>query len=228
MPLPPPFGGGWLLFQAQSLREEELKGMLLFARELSSFLENRALTSRLAFWARTDGLTGLDNRRCFLEKLDSEMVRVKRYAHSQASVLMADIDFFKRVNDTHGHAAGDAALLHVAKLLRGAVRQSDTVGRLGGEEFAVLLPETSMGNAEQFAQRVCAMLRETPVQVGEIVIPLTISIGVTTIAEVDQGPEQILNRADLALYEAKRRGRDRVVSNHDAVQPSSNTADFSI
>ena len=178
--------------------------------------------------ATTDGLTGLDNRRCFLEKLDSEMVRVKRYAHSQASVLMADIDFFKRVNDTHGHAAGDAALLHVAKLLRGAVRQSDTVGRLGGEEFAVLLPETSMGNAEQFAQRVCAMLRETPVQVGEIVIPLTISIGVTTIAEVDQGPEQILNRADLALYEAKRRGRDRVVSNHDAVQPSSNTADFSI
>lgn len=178
--------------------------------------------------ATTDALTGLNNRRSFLEKLEREISRVKRYPETCSSVLMMDIDFFKKINDTHGHAAGDAVLKHVANILQQLIRECDTVGRLGGEEFGVLLPETNLGNAEQSAQRLCAELRKAPVIVGEHRISVTMSIGVAMIFVTDPNPDDVLHRADVALYEAKHLGRDRVVVNHQGVPFSDSVEDFVI
>ncbi|HZX32539.1 MAG TPA: diguanylate cyclase [Rhodocyclaceae bacterium] len=183
--------------------------------DISARKEMEAMLKNLA---TTDALTGLNNRRSFLENLEEEIARVRRYPQSSAAVLMADIDFFKKINDTYGHAAGDAALKHFAALLRNTARETDAVGRLGGEEFAVLLPETSVANAERFAQRLCALLREAPVMAGEHSISMTVSIGISMANGNDTGGEQVLHRADIALYEAKHNGRDQVVVNsHDLI-----------
>lgn len=162
--------------------------------------------------ATTDALTGLGNRRWFLQRLEDELARVKRYPDVCASLLMADIDFFKKVNDTYGHATGDAALRHFAKLLTAVARESDIAGRLGGEEFGVFLPETTIEDAKVLAGRVCAALRETPLVSGERTIRMTVSIGVAALAPSDSIAEQALNRADAALYQAKNGGRDQAVA----------------
>ena len=122
---------------------------------------------------------------------------------------MADLDHFKRINDTYGHAVGDIALKQFSDLLGKTARETDVLGRLGGEEFAVLLPETGAESAEFFANRLCVMLRSAPVQLGAQSIAMTVSIGVTMISPIDGGPEQVLQRADEALYQAKELGRDR-------------------
>lgn len=166
--------------------------------------------------ATTDALTGLSNRRQFLERLESEMARVKRYPESHSSVLMADLDFFKRINDTWGHGVGDAALKHFANVLRSTARQSDFAGRLGGEEFAVLLTETNLNDAEQYAQRLCKAIREAPLVIGDQSISITVSIGVTELCAGDATTEYALNRADEGLYEAKNRGRNQAVSKMEA------------
>lgn len=203
----------WILDRGMVIARDNDGNPLRMVGTHTDISARKQMEEMLKRLATTDALTGLSNRRCFLERLDSEIARMKRYSQSSASVLMADIDFFKKINDTHGHGAGDAALKHFAKLLGEAVRESDTVGRLGGEEFAVLLPETSLGNAEQFAQRLCALLRASPVTIGAQTIPMTVSIGVSVVSPTDLGPEQVLHRADVALYEAKHQGRDRVVAN---------------
>lgn len=167
--------------------------------------------------ATTDALTGICNRRSFMEKLENELARIKRYPDICASVLMADIDFFKKINDTYGHATGDAALKHFAKLLTGLVRESDLVGRLGGEEFAVFLPETAIEDAGLLARRLCAALRESPLAAGEHTIRMTVSIGVATFEVGDTSAEQALHRADTALYQAKNGGRDQVVAHGEIV-----------
>lgn len=162
--------------------------------------------------ATTDSLTGLSNRRHFMEELEKEMARIQRYPGSEATVLVADLDFFKKINDTYGHATGDAALKHFANLLGSKTRKSDFVGRLGGEEFAVLLTETNLGQAQHFAQGLCTALRETPLKIGDQVIPMTVSIGVARLEVEDANGERALERADIALYEAKNSGRDRAVA----------------
>lgn len=178
--------------------------------------------------ATTDALTGLDNRRSFLEKLEREVVRVKRYPETLSSVLMLDIDFFKRVNDTYGHAAGDAVLKHVAHILQEGLRETDTVGRVGGEEFSMLLPETGWVNAEQSAQRLCAQLRNRPVVFDGHTICVTMSIGLSMIAVSDANADHVLHRADVALYSAKNAGRDRVVVNCQEAHASGPFDDFVI
>lgn len=165
--------------------------------------------SELHRLASTDALTNLRNRRSFFSEAEGEFDRFRRYGEPTA-VLMLDLDHFKEVNDTFGHAAGDQALRHVANLLRQALRSTDTAGRIGGEEFAVLLPSTAIDAARQIAERIRKTLSERPVLLGDHQVSCTISVGATQFAASDETFDGALLRADKALYQAKLDGRDRV------------------
>lgn len=156
--------------------------------------------------ARHDALTGLHNRRAFDEHLHDEFLRMKRTGRPY-SVLLLDIDRFKRVNDTYGHEIGDAVLRHVAAVVKGVARSTDFVARLGGEEFIVVLPETDVG-AAKVAEKMRAAVAESEIP---IVGKLTISIGVACAHTDHANSDMAVNAADAALYQAKAGGRDRVV-----------------
>jgi len=172
--------------------------------------EQKRLEADLREMAATDMLTGLSNRRHFLGQLEQEKARVSRAEEKSAAVLMIDIDNFKVVNDTFGHAAGDHVLRHLSTLMREDLRKIDTLGRLGGEEFAVILPGADSAAAEIFAERLRKQVAETPAVLDKWTIPLTISIGVTEIKPGDVSADEALTRADRALYRAKECGRNRV------------------
>jgi diguanylate cyclase (GGDEF)-like protein/PAS domain S-box-containing protein len=172
--------------------------------------EMKRLEHELREMAATDTLTGLPNRRHFLSQLDQETARVSRANDHCAAVLMIDIDFFKQVNDSFGHSTGDSALRHLAGLMRQELRKIDTLGRLGGEEFGIILPNADLPAAEIFAERLRKVVAESPVQYLGHAIPLTISIGVTEIKVDDSSADDTLMRADRALYRAKELGRNRV------------------
>ncbi|MBK8750758.1 MAG: diguanylate cyclase [Candidatus Competibacteraceae bacterium] len=171
--------------------------------------ERKALERELRRLATTDSLTELSNRRHFLAQMTQELVRFKRYARPVA-LLMFDLDHFKRVNDQHGHAAGDDVLRHFSAVARQMLRQVDLLGRLGGEEFAALLPGTDFDGAQQLAERLRRRVAESPVTTAGGVIRVTVSIGVTLFAMTDSAADAILGRADRALYRAKSQGRNRV------------------
>lgn len=166
------------------------------------------LVSRLHHLSHRDTLTGLLNRRALYPLLLREAGRLRRCGDGYA-LLMVDIDHFKRVNDNHGHATGDAALVSVAQILRGVGRELDQVARLGGEEFCLLLPCTDRDGALRLGQRV----REAVAQAGwhGLAHPLTVSVGVAAALDADEAPDAVMARADAALYQAKAQGRDRVV-----------------
>jgi diguanylate cyclase (GGDEF)-like protein len=166
-----------------------------------------ARTRRLA---STDGLTGVYNHRTFQERLSQEIARADRYGRP-LSVLMIDVDHFKVYNDTYGHPQGDIVLQDLARLLQEMSRTSDTVARWGGEEFAIILPETDSVGAQKIGQRLCEQVERYPFP-GQDLMPggtLTISIGVATYASASS-KEAFLQAADTALYTAKREGRNRV------------------
>jgi diguanylate cyclase (GGDEF)-like protein len=172
--------------------------------------ERKRLESELRELASTDALTGLPNRRQFMQRLEDELERVRRQTTREACVLMLDLDHFKRVNDEYGHAAGDALLRHFANLLRQALRSTDTAGRVGGEEFAVILPGSDLAAAQIFAQRVCDHLAAQALSLGTTQVEATVSIGIAAITADDLSPDAVLTRADKALYQAKTEGRNRV------------------
>ncbi len=161
--------------------------------------------------ADTDGLTGLANRRCFMKTMVKEIGRRHRF-QSDLSVAMIDIDLFKNVNDTFGHAAGDQVLCSLAKLLVHEFRVFDGIGRLGGEEFAVLFPHTRADEAATACERLLATLRSEEVVTDQGAIRYSVSVGVTQMTDVDSTGASILNRADELLYKAKAAGRNRVVT----------------
>ena len=167
-----------------------------------------------------DPLTGLFNRRSLFEHAAREQARCERYG-TPLSLLMLDIDAFKAVNDTHGHAAGDAVICETAARIAGGLRDVDTAFRLGGEEFLVLLPSTALEAAVAVAERLRTAVSDTPVAAtGERV---TASFGVTELVRGQEGWEAAMRRADAALYRAKDEGRDRV-SALPAATPSPATA----
>jgi diguanylate cyclase (GGDEF)-like protein/PAS domain S-box-containing protein len=168
---------------------------------------NRAMDS-LHRLATVDTLTGLNNRSRFLDQGEAEITRARRLGRSVA-VLMLDVDHFKRINDTHGHGAGDVALKIVAAIIARELRAIDICGRLGGEEFAVMLPETDGQGAMQAAERLRQAVAQEKVRVAEgIELGITVSIGATILAPQDANIDHLLARADGALYEAKRSGRN--------------------
>jgi diguanylate cyclase (GGDEF)-like protein/PAS domain S-box-containing protein len=174
--------------------------------------QRKAMEAELQRLATTDPLTGVANRRRFLQEMDLELARHKRF-HKPAAFLLLDLDHFKHVNDTYGHATGDLALKHLAELARVRLRRLDLFGRLGGEEFGILLPGTGEEGAMALAENFRQQLAHTPVQSDMGPITLTVSIGLTTFDPDDAAPDGILARADAALYGAKEGGRNRVVAN---------------
>jgi two-component system cell cycle response regulator len=163
--------------------------------------------------ALTDSLTGLYNRRYFTAHLEGLMVRINDGSQS-AAVLMVDVDWFKKVNDTYGHAAGDAVLREIAARMGRNVRGFDLVARHGGEEFVVVMPETTLPIATMVAERLRAAVADKPIALGDAgrEISVSISIGIATTRERGDTAAALLERADEALYEAKGRGRNRVVN----------------
>ena len=183
----------------------------LYTAVVRDISERRRAEAELRRMATTDPLTGLWNRRRFLELAEGELSRLRRYGRP-VSVLMLDIDHFKAINDTHGHAAGDEALCRLAEWCQGELRETDHLGRLGGEEFAIVLPETGLAEAVEVAERLRLRLSGLPMRMGDADLRMTVSIGVADCREGDGSIDRALGRADRALYAAKGRGRNRVVA----------------
>jgi len=172
--------------------------------------ERKQLEDQLRQQAATDELTGLWNRRHFMQAGRQEIERARRYGQSLA-LLMIDADHFKRVNDQHGHAVGDATLKRLAQIIRETVREVDIPGRLGGEEFAVLLPNTDLDNAGAFAERLRQTIEQHAPEPSERIPPITVSIGVTAYHSTLSSFDELLRIADDALYRAKEQGRNCVI-----------------
>lgn len=181
-------------------------GFLCVARDIT---DRKLMEQELERLATTDTLTGVANRRRFIEQTEAELSRCHRFG-TPAALLMLDIDHFKLVNDQWGHAAGDAVLCHLARLAGERLRVSDLFGRLGGEEFGILLPGTDLTGAREFAEQFCQFVHghSASTEAGEIVFSL--SIGVTLCRAEDDSSDRMFARADAALYRAKAGGRNRV------------------
>ncbi|AWK86068.1 GGDEF domain-containing protein [Azospirillum thermophilum] len=173
---------------------------------------------RLQVLAITDPLTGLFNRRHFMELAESELNRSRRYG-GQVSLLSVDIDHFKHINDAFGHAIGDRALKAFADGCRSMLRTNDIFGRIGGEEFAILLPETGADAARAAAERLRETIAGLRVPAGRRTIHFTISAGVSSCRDGDRTLDALLSSADKALYRAKHGGRNRVVVAADTPAP---------
>lgn len=188
---------------------EGLEYNCAFVRDIS---QRKAMQAELERQARTDYLTGIANRRYFLEQGEAELARADRYGNP-LSVLMLDIDHFKAVNDGYGHAVGDQVLQKMSGILVAMLREIDISGRLGGEEFAVLLPETNHGKAIEAAERLRAAVADSHIllESGQV-LRFTVSIGVATLMDKNTNIGNLLNLADKALYHAKHSGRNKVRS----------------
>ncbi|TXK39069.1 GGDEF domain-containing protein [Nonomuraea sp. C10] len=183
--------------------------LLLLALPPVVLLQRSLLHAQLQAAARTDAKTGLLNAAAWQREADTEIVRARRTGETLA-LLIIDIDHFKRVNDAHGHLAGDLVLVNVADVLRGQLRDYDLVGRFGGEEFVVLLPGADLHEARRVAERLRARIGRMSVPADEAVISVTVSAGVALMSEHGDDLIELLAAADLALYRAKELGRNRV------------------
>ncbi|MBI5822954.1 MAG: diguanylate cyclase [Chloroflexi bacterium] len=184
--------------------------IMAFASQAAVAMENAQLFERAKRLSLTDPLTELFNMRYFLDFANLEFERVRRYART-LSVAMVDIDHFKNINDTHGHSIGDLVLREVADRIKRSVRAVDVVARYGGEEFVVLMPETGLEEACQVAERVRQIAADSPIEIKDIAISLTLSLGVAEINKTDSLNE-LIKHADRALYKAKDNGRNRMES----------------
>jgi len=180
--------------RALEIREIEVKSILVQAHEL----------------ANIDSLTFLPNRRKIIVELQEEVIRSNRYGTS-LSISILDIDHFKKVNDTYGHTTGDEALRSVAARLREHIRHPDTIGRYGGEEFLIVLPNSKAGAAAKQATRLCEEIRNTQIDANNNLLSVTVSIGIAQFRAGQENWEGFLHRADEALYQAKNNGRNQWV-----------------
>ncbi len=180
-----------------------------FANQAAIAIENARLFQQVQQYAITDGLTGFYNRRYFYELAEIEMRRSRRYG-SELSLILIDIDLFKSVNDRLGHTAGDQVLIHLSHCIRSQTRASDSIGRYGGEEFVILLPETNSKNAVEVAERLRRSAEECVTMIDHSAVKITISLGVAEMDEDCHNIDDLFYRADRALYLAKQSGRNRV------------------
>lgn len=194
-------------------RHGKITGLFGVARDVT---DNTLLTTELKRQARTDYLTGVNNRRHFMVLAQRELDRSMRY-HTPLSLLMMDIDHFKLVNDNYGHEVGDAVLIKLAEVCQQTLRGIDSMGRIGGEEFAILLPETDIEQALEVAERVRMALAHTRLDQPNSRDPLrfTVSLGIATLAPNIATIDVLLSLADHALYQAKNTGRNKVCVQHN-------------
>lgn len=213
----------WLSANAQPLlRPGDAKAYAVVA-SFSDITEQKLLERELQQQARTDALTGVANRRHFMEEAEQALAVSRRYGHA-LSLLMIDIDRFKLVNDTYGHHVGDLTLQMLAAVCRRELRDVDLFGRIGGEEFAVMLPETGAQRALRVAERLRTALAGAVVRIDDrLSIRFTVSIGVATLNARDPSMDTFLQRADQALYEAKQSGRDTVRTAKAVLAPAAHS-----
>ncbi|ROO30507.1 diguanylate cyclase [Salinisphaera orenii MK-B5] len=216
------FGGDAIVQAPGSIANIAMATATVFA--LSHFYEasREQAERRLSEMAMTDSLTGLPNR-AYLEQLFEDEKQWHMTAGTPLSLLMVDLDFFKQVNDRHGHDAGDAALRAIAGVMRDNLREHDTVGRLGGEEFAILLSDTDVHQGLMVAEGLRRAIASHGCHHQAHMLRLTASLGVATLSLPDETFADLLCRADRCLYRAKHAGRNRVVADTTTAAPSETT-----
>jgi diguanylate cyclase len=190
----------WLLNEERAARK----------RLESEITLRQSLEQELRHMATTDELTEISNRRHFYVRAEAELSRARRYGRN-LTVLQFDLDHFKSLNDTYGHPFGDQVLKSVVTAVAGLLRASDMFGRVGGEEFAIALPETEAAFAPEIAERIRQTIEQTDIRFEDIQVPVTASIGVALLGDDDKDIEALIQRADQALYKAKSDGRNKVV-----------------
>jgi diguanylate cyclase (GGDEF)-like protein len=202
--------------QFHSLPKNDMHMVDDLANRVAAVIAHAELFSQVERQAITDPMTGLFNRRYFQDQLTKEIDRYQRFGHP-FSFIIADLDFLKKINDTYGHSSGDEAIKHIANVMKYSVRDVDTVGRFGGEEFVVLLPETELRQARVVAERICVAIAETPVKgIGTI----TASLGLATFPNDAMDSNKLFELADKALFLAKDRGRNQVCSVSEDLIPN--------
>jgi len=210
----PKQGVRWRLGNARPEKLED--GSILWHGFITDITDRKQLQAELERQARVDTLTGLANRRHFTEQAERELSRALRHG-TPLSALILDVDHFKAVNDTYGHKAGDLVLRKLSETCRATLRDVDVIGRLGGEEFGILLPMTGSREALETAQRLREVLAHTAVLLEQgVALNFTVSIGVAQINDKETNLDTLFHQADLALYDAKRRGRNMACTYHDA------------
>lgn len=185
-------------------------GSVLWHGFMTDVTARKQIEAELQAFATTDFLTQLANRRHFMHLLAAELARLQRNPGQCATILMFDLDHFKAINDRWGHSVGDQALRHFAAILRAQLRKTDAAGRMGGEEFAVVLGETDLDKAMSFALRIQSELARAPILHAGEPIFLAVSVGISSLSAADASVETALSRSDIALYCAKRGGRNRI------------------
>lgn len=202
----------WVWERGRGVQEDD--GSLHLEGIILDISDRKVLETELEQMATRDPLTGLLNRREMSRVLDEELQRARRYQRPMA-VLWVDFDHFKDVNDTYGHAAGDSVLRAISRLLLGSVRSVDSIGRFGGEEFVIVLPEMDLEEAQETAERLRRKVAEEPQPLGNgEAVPLTISVGVAVYPDHGQAASTLCAAADKAMYLAKDRGRNCVAMAH--------------
>ncbi len=202
---------------------EDQRVINIVATQIAQILGKALLYREMETMAITDGLTGLFNHRQFFKRLEIEFKRSVRYSYP-LSLIMVDLDYFKEFNDTFGHMRGDEALRQIAEILETSVRETDVVARYGGEEFVVILPLCHLSTATEVADRIRAAVEKAALDEGEGVYPLTVSVGIATAPEHASSHEEMVMRADDAMYASKRAGRNRCtvwnreITSHDPDQ----------
>ncbi|OJS99887.1 GGDEF domain-containing protein [Marinobacter nauticus] len=192
----------------------EVDKICLLIYDVTEFASSKRALERaneqLAKLSMTDRLTGLLNRGTWENLVDAEYERYRRYGQA-TSLVMFDIDHFKPVNDNYGHLAGDEVIRHTAKVTRNSIRQSDSAGRYGGEEFGIILPETDAENARLICERIRESIEKSTMETSAGNITYTISMGIAQLTDEPENYMQWMQKADEALYAAKESGRNRVV-----------------
>ncbi|OGI23121.1 MAG: hypothetical protein A2287_02445 [Candidatus Melainabacteria bacterium RIFOXYA12_FULL_32_12] len=201
--------GGLCLYHAEPEKFQSSRIVNIVLEELKILMRIRWLYSETKFLTITDGLTGLYNRRYFQQALDREFARAKRYG-TDLSLAMFDIDHFKKLNDTYGHQFGDKILAEVAKIIKSSLRRTDYVTRYGGEEFVVILPETSLERTAIPIERLRKRIEQEDFRYGDTPVRVTVSIGIANLTPSVVTEKDLLKRADMALYTAKDNGRNRI------------------
>jgi len=186
------------------------RGVTVWHGFITDVTERKRIEAELHEFATTDGLTLLSNRRHFMARLEARLAQLRRTGGPPAAVLMCDLDHFKSINDCWGHAVGDQALRHFADILRTYLRAGDMAGRIGGEEFAVLIGAAGLEGACAVAQRIQRHVAQQPLTCVEGPVAMTVSIGIAEMTPDDVNVEAALSRSDFALYRAKKNGRNRI------------------
>ena len=203
---------GGVDYIVKPFREEEVLARVRSQLSIKKlFLEKNELIEKLDSLSRIDPLTGISNRRDMMEKLENEQSRFERYGKS-FSVIMCDIDHFKKVNDQYGHDFGDYVLKEVAMLLKEQIRELDKLSRWGGEEFFIVLPETNLVGAVNVAEKMRESIESYSFEFGGETLKVSMSFGVSCHANAGVKLDDLLKEADQFLYRAKNQGRNTVVS----------------